>query len=342
MNLSNILKNRDVPDPDLWSDLSKSLRSKIKNQASIYTACPDLILESITQTRKFRFLLNDGAAIESVLIPDGKRLTACISTQVGCKMGCTFCATGLMGFSRNLQPSEIIEQIMAMNRWLIDNPMKKVNQKGSFWKGPPENGLYTKISHIVVMGMGEPFDNVHNLAKSISILESDLGLQYAGRRITVSTCGHIKGMTLFKNYCENLNIKVLLALSIGSPFDEERSVSMPVNKKWPLEDLINAIKIFPHPSRERVTLEYTLIKDHNDSAKHAEALAKFAHKCKGKVNLIPLNEHIKSNLKTPSTKDIESFQKILLNKKILTTIRKSLGQDIEAACGMLGRSSNVI
>jgi 23S rRNA (adenine2503-C2)-methyltransferase len=334
---------RDMSDPEQWTDLSKELRQKLRDISTTLVMEPDLIMQSTTGTVKFRFSLEDDSAIESVLIPDGKRLTACISTQVGCKMGCTFCATGKLGFSRNLEPSEIIEQIMSMNRWLNNNPMKRViheNIKNDINIEKLRGTFYEKITHIVVMGMGEPFDNVKNLASAISILQNDLALQFASRRITVSTCGHVKGMTEFGKLAESLDIRVLLALSMGSPFDEERSDCMPVNKKWNLDALVDAVRAFPHPPRERVTLEYTLIKDLNDTAAHAKALAKFAHRCNGKVNLIPLNEHKNSELKAPDKRAVEEFQQLLLNKKILATIRKSLGQDIEAACGMLGRSSN--
>lgn len=334
---------RDKSDPQQWTDLSKTLREQLKKISSTLVMTPDLILKSITGAVKFRFSLKDDSAIESVLIPDGKRLTACISTQVGCKMGCTFCATGKLGFSRNLYPSEIVEQIMAMNRWLDANPMKRMVHEN--FNNDPEreklkNTYYEKITQIVVMGMGEPFDNVKNLSIAISLLQNDLTLEFATRRVTVSTCGHLKGMTKFGEYASKFDIKVLLALSIGSPFNEERSECMPVNKKWNLDTLIEAIRVFPHPSKERVTLEYTLIKNINDSPAHARALAKFAHKCNGKVNLIPLNEHKDSDLKAPDKKDMEEFQQIILGKKIFATIRKSLGQDIEAACGMLGRRSD--
>lgn len=362
------LYHRDESDFSAWTDLSKGLRTRLAENASALILKADKVLKSSSGTLKFRFPLPDGGAVESVLIPDGKRLTACLSTQVGCRMGCTFCATGMAGLTRNLSSAEIIEQLMAMQRHLYSlgprvedelppdaeepdetNPGSTVQQgagpdgpcaEDNCIDSPPDSGgpseplslAGRRISHVVIMGMGEPFDNPDNLARALKIMQDDLGLQYSTRRITVSTCGHVKGMKQFAAH----GVRVLLALSVGSPFDEERSSVMPVNRKWPISEVLEAVRQFPHPPRERVTLEYTLIKGVNDTPAHARALAKLAHASNGKINLIRMNSHPGCGHVPPEEEKVLEFQQILLGSKVLATLRKSLGQDIFAACGTLG------
>ncbi|PKK91152.1 MAG: hypothetical protein CVV64_05125 [Candidatus Wallbacteria bacterium HGW-Wallbacteria-1] len=368
--------HRDSRDIDSWTDISRALRQKIMETSTILTLKPEKVTVSSTGTRKYKFRLHDGNCIESVLIPDGKRLTACLSTQVGCRMACGFCATGKAGLLRNLSAAEIIEQLMAMTRHVIENPpepetfaiaqsmgrgaryldsdhtdsaiakdsfidddidgsvdISESNENGANEPADEtEPGYERKISHIVIMGMGEPFDNADSLGDAIAMMKSIFGLQYASRRITVSTCGHVRGMDRFAGR----GIDLLLAVSVGSPFDDERASIMPVGRKWSISELLDAIRRFPHPPREKVTFEYTLIKDFNDSPDHARALGKMARSVKGKINLIRMNPHPGSSHLPPSEERIEAFQSILLQMRIVTTLRKSLGQDIAAACGMLG------
>jgi len=376
------LYHRDSRDVNSWTDISKALRQRIQETSTILTLVPEKVILSSTGTRKYKFRLSDGNCIESVLIPDGKRLTACLSTQVGCRMACDFCATGKAGFTRNLTAAEIVEQLMAMTRHVIEFPpepqafaIAQAMGRGAKYlqdetaapsaedseseaealacslipesqDSPDEEeesqektlDYERKISHIVIMGMGEPFDNAENLADALEIMKSVLGLQYASRRITVSTCGHVKGMQRFGER----GIDVLLAVSVGSPFDQERAAIMPVGRRWSISELLEAIRLFPHPPREKVTFEYTLIKGFNDTMEHAKALGKMARRVSGKVNLIRMNPHPGSEHMPPEEKLVEAFQTTLLHMGVITTLRKSLGQDISAACGMLGLEDKLL
>jgi 23S rRNA (adenine2503-C2)-methyltransferase len=291
------------------TNLSKAFRIQIQELARI--ADPEIERTQISKdgTKKILFRLEDGLFIESVLIPGKNHWTICVSTQAGCRMGCTFCMTGKQGFTRNLLPSEITGQIT----------MLRTNM--------PEGD---NIKNIVMMGMGEPLANYENTVKAIRIITSDFGFGFSNRKITVSTCG-IAPMIgqLGKDICVNL------AISLNAPDNETRSALMPVNKKYPLETLLAACRNYPMPGRRMLTFEYILIAGINDSPEDARKLAQLLKGIRCKLNLIAFNEYPGSTFRTPSEEKIKAFQHVLLNLHYTSIIRVSKGSDILAACGQL-------
>ncbi|WP_170018689.1 23S rRNA (adenine(2503)-C(2))-methyltransferase RlmN [Campylobacter sp. RM16190] len=273
---------------------------------------------------KYLFELKDGYRIESVLLPmkeeqsdeDGKltrhaRYTICVSSQVGCRMGCSFCLTAKGGLTRNLTPGEIVGQIL----WI-----KKAN-----------NIPYERRINIVYMGMGEPLDNLTNVSKAIKILMENDGLAIGARRQTVSTSG--LGSQIKK--LGEMNLGVLLAISLHAVTDELRTKLMPINKAYNIESVMQAVREFPIDMRKRVMFEYLVIKDMNDSIKDAKKLVKLLHGIKAKVNLIYFNPHEGSLYKRPELEDMLKFQEYLREHGVTCTIRQSKGLDISAACGQL-------
>jgi 23S rRNA (adenine2503-C2)-methyltransferase len=264
-------------------------------------------------TTKFLFKLLDGQAIESVLIPmkEGKN-TICVSTQVGCKMNCKFCATAKLGFIRNLQTWEIVYQVR-----YIYNQIKKETHR---------------TPNIVFMGMGEPLDNYENLIRAILIINNEHGLSISRRRITVSTCGIVPKIEELKKDLAYIN----LAISLNAADNLKRNYLMPINNSYPIEELINSAKDFPLPERKRLTFEYIMIKGFNDTQEDIKNLIKLLKPIKCKLNLIPLNKHLYSeNLYPSDAQTIENFAKQLRDKNMFVTVRKSKGESINAACGML-------
>ncbi len=303
-----------IYDFSQMSDLSLSSRDRLEKIAFLYRLAPKKVLRSIDGTVKIAWKLKDGNIIESVFIPEEKRKTICVSTQVGCGVGCKFCNTARMGFIRNLTVSEICLQILGFIEWL-----RKENPEG------------LPVRNIVFMGMGEPLLNYENLLKAISILTDDLGLNFSTRKITVSTCGIVPKI---RQLGKDTNVK--LAVSLHAPDNDTRSRLMPINKKYPLEQLIDVLKDYPVSPRKRITLEYLLIYGINDSETHARLLAKLLRNIKCKINLIPYNEiGEKDKFKAPREEDILRFQKVLIEEHYTATVRKSRGRDIDAACGQL-------
>jgi 23S rRNA (adenine2503-C2)-methyltransferase len=291
------------------TNLSKAFRIQIQEMARIAGPSIEKTQVSKDGTKKILFRLEDGLFIESVLIPGKNHLTICVSTQAGCRMGCTFCMTGKQVFKRNLLPSEITGQITVLRTAM------------------PEGDT---IRNIVMMGMGEPLANYENTLKAIRIITSDFGLGFSNRKITVSTCGIAPMIEqLGKDICVNL------AISLNAPDNETRSALMPVNKKYPLEILLDACRNYPMPGRRMLTFEYILIGGVNDSPKDAEKLARLLKKIRCKLNLIAFNEFPGSTFKSPSEEAIHTFQQILLNHHYTSIIRASKGSDILAACGQL-------
>ncbi|QCD53446.1 23S rRNA (adenine(2503)-C(2))-methyltransferase RlmN [Campylobacter sp. RM16192] len=273
---------------------------------------------------KYLFELKDGSRIESVLLPmkeeqtheDGKisrhaRYTICVSSQVGCRMGCSFCLTAKGGLKRNLTPGEIVGQIL----WI-----KKDN-----------NIPYERRINIVYMGMGEPLDNLNNVSKAIKILMENDGLAIGARRQTVSTSG--LGSQIKK--LGEMDLGVLLAISLHAVTDELRTKLMPINKAYNIESVMQAVREFPIDMRKRVMFEYLVIKDMNDSIKDAKKLVKLLHGIKAKVNLIYFNPHEGSEYRRPELEDMLKFQEYLRDHGVTCTIRQSKGLDISAACGQL-------
>ncbi|MBN2643993.1 MAG: 23S rRNA (adenine(2503)-C(2))-methyltransferase RlmN [Desulfuromonadaceae bacterium] len=297
---------RGVTDFDQMTDLSKDLRTTLKEKAYVSDWLPEATEVSRDGTRKYLYRLDDGETVESVRIPmDNDRATLCISSQVGCAMGCDFCLTGTFGFKRHLTAAEIVNQVCA---GLKDGPLQ----------------------NIVFMGMGEPLHNLDNVVRSLEILYDPAGLDYSSRKITVSTCGLVPQMAELGR-----RITANLAVSLNATTDEVRDRLMPINKRYPLHELMAACRVFPLPAKRRITFEYILIRDLNDAIADAKRLVKLLHGVKAKVNLIPFNEHEGAAYRCPDETTISAFQTYLLDRNIVAVRRASKGQDISAACGQL-------
>ena len=297
---------------DEFSSLPKPLRNKLKNLFSIYSITPKkTLLASDGNSQKILFHLHDEKPIESVLMRSGRRQTLCLSTQSGCAMDCSFCATGKMGLLRNLNSGEIIEQVLFFTRQL-----KNINQQ---------------LTNIVFMGMGEPFHNYKDVVNAINILNNQDGLHFGSRRITISTIGLIPQIGRIAEDLPQVN----LAVSLHAPNDELRSKLVPINRRYPLVDLINACRNYIKKTNRRISFEYVLIKNTNDDPSLADELGQLVKGMLCHINLIPYNTINKSEYEPPQIQKTKSFEKILLNKGIPTTIRKSQGREIKAACGQL-------
>lgn len=274
-------------------------------------ALPEIV-QSLTAkdgSTKFILKLSDGELIECVLMPEEKKNTLCISSQVGCAFGCLFCATGKLGAIRDLTADEIIAQIIVARQFLKDE----------------------KLTNLVFMGMGEPLDNLENVTAAIRILQSDFGLQFSPRRMTVSTSGYVP-----KIYeLAETGIRVKLAVSLNSAINDKRDEIMPINKMYNLSDLKKAILSFRKQSPWRVTLEYIMIPDFNMGEEDAKALIRFVGDISCKLNLIPYNKVEGFPWRSPTWKEATAFQDRLRELPIAVTIRKSRGTDISAACGQL-------
>ena len=300
-----------IKDFSQMTDISKELRAGLAEKAYFSRLTPLKEEHSADGTVKYAFQLDDGAIIESVLIPEEDRHTLCVSSQVGCAMGCGFCLTGTMGFRRNLRPSEIVNQVYAVVEMLHEHGQGQLN-------------------NLVFMGMGEPLANFDNLIPALKILMEQRGLDFSSRRITVSTCGIVPRI---KELGEK--VPVNLAISLHAVDDETRSKLMPVSKTYPIDDLLAACREFPLPKRRKIMFEYILIKDLNDSLEEARLLAKKLRGIRCKINLLPYNETDALPFQRPSEERIEAFQKILWNAGYTVLIRSSRGADISAACGQL-------
>jgi len=305
-------------------NLPKSLKEELEKNYTISPLETIKVEKSKDGSKKYLFKLQDNHTIEAVLLPmkkeerdkEGKivkeaRYTVCVSTQVGCKVGCAFCLTAKGGFVRNLTPGEIVGQLLAIKE---DNNI-------------PAN----RRVNIVYMGMGEPLDNLENLAKAIKIFSDPDGLNISPRRQTVSTSGLAPKI---KKLGE-MNLGVLLAISLHAVDDKLRERLMPINKAYNIESVIKAVKEFPIDQRKRVMFEYLVIKDVNDDLKSAKKLVKLLNGIKAKVNLIYFNPYPNSPFQRPSEEKVREFQRYLLDKGILCTVRESKGLDISAACGQL-------
>ena len=289
--------------------LARDFRTRMEGLTRIAEPAIDRIQTSQDGTKKVLFRIEDDLFIESVLIPGRNHWTACISTQAGCAMGCRFCLTARQGLRRNLLPSEITGQMTMLRRHT------------------PE-GL--EIKNIVLMGMGEPLANYDHALKAIRILTSDHGLGFSSRKVTVSTCGIAPWIVqLGKDVCVNL------AISLNAPDDRRRDELMPVNRKYPLKELLRACRDYPMPGRRMLTFEYILMAGVNDSPADAEKLARLLRGLHCKLNLIAFNEFPGSVYRTPTPEAVSAFQQILLDNHYTAILRASHGRDILAACGQL-------
>lgn len=294
--------------PGEFTDLPLELRQQLEADFIINPLQLKEKVSSKDGTVKYLFELLDDNFIETVMIPAGKRQTFCLSTQVGCKFHCAFCASGLHGFKRNLEAGEIVSQVL--------------NLKYNYGHQP---------TNFVLMGMGEPLDNLDNVLKAIRILNDQNGLAMGARRITVSTVGLIPGLKKLVNF----ELQINLSLSIHSAIDDKRTQLMPVNKKYPLEELIKAAEDYLQAGGRQLTLEYIVIGGFNDSLYDAEALAAISRRLKAKVNLIAYSPVAGFKWQPPAEEEVERFKKWLEERKVRVTIRQSKGIDIAAACGQL-------
>ncbi len=323
---------RQADSFDEMTDLSKDVRKMLKE----YFIIPRLEIAksqfSADGTEKLLFKLTDGNYIEAVLIPQKDHFTLCISSQAGCAYGCRFCLTARCGFQRNLTSAEMVSQIRDARKHLsmrgdaagsaapVTDPLKTVST------GP--------LSNIVFMGMGEPLANYDAVVKALNIItDSDFGLKFSPRRVTVSTCGLVPEIRRL-----GLDTDVNLAVSLNAVDDKTRSMLMPVNRKYPLKALLNVCRTYRMKPRNKITFEYILIKGVNDSDEDAKQLVKMLEPIKSKINLIPFNEHEKhekNEFRRPSAAKVSHFLQILLDRQVTAIVRKSKGDDISAACGQL-------
>jgi 23S rRNA (adenine2503-C2)-methyltransferase len=299
------------------TELSKDLRKKFAEKAYISNLEVLKREKAADGTEKFLFGLEDGESIESVLIPDENRLTLCISSQVGCAMCCRFCLTGTMGLKRNLNAHEIADQIISVKRLYQSQPTPARGDEGG------------GITNIVFMGMGEPLANFDNVTEAIRRITENMKI--SPRRITVSTSGVVPMIPELAVKAP----KVKLAVSLNATNDLVRDYVMPVNKAYPIRTLMDACRKFPLPAGGRITFEYVLLKDVNDSPEDAKRLIQLLKGIPSKVNLIPFNPYPGSEFRRPDDETVSEFQNILLNAHMTAIIRKSKGQDILAACGLL-------
>lgn len=296
---------------DEMTNISKDLRKKLADTFSLYKI-KLLVKQTGDNVNKYLFQLEDGNKIESVLMFHDYGISICVSSQVGCNMGCAFCESGRLKKVRNLLAYEIVEQIL-----IIEEDIKK------------------RITHVVVMGIGEPFDNYDNVLKFVKIINCNKGIDIGSRHITISTCGIIPGIKKFMEEDGQVN----LAISLHAPNNELRSKIMPINKAYPLEKLMEVIKEYISKTNRRVTFEYIMLESVNDSEKEALELVKLLKGINCYVNLIPYNETENIEFKRTKEWKILKFYDILKSNKINTTIRKEFGGSVDAACGQL-RANN--
>ena len=310
------LHQRGATSFDEMTDLSKDLRVALKESFEIRnTEIAIRRVSKIDGTKKYLFRLNDGEMIESVLMKYKHGYSICISTQVGCKMGCTFCATGKSGFSRDLLPSEMISEIQTAQK-----------------------DIGERISNVVLMGMGEPLDNYKNVLRFLELVSSENGLNIGMRHISLSTCGLVE-----KIYdLADRKLQLTLSVSLHAPNDEIRSRTMPVNRKWNVEQLLKACRYYSDVTGRRISFEYAMIRDVNDTPRHAALLCRKLAGMGAHVNMIPLNNVEESPLKPSTRETIRQFQQTLENAGITATVRRSLGGDIDASCGQLRRKQQLM
>ena len=301
---------KGVTDLAAMSDLPKDFRAALAARASVEVPEVERRTPSQDGSQKLVLRYGDGARVQAVLMPDGDRLTLCVSTQVGCGFACAFCYTGTMGLERNLSAGEIVAQVMVAREELAA-------------------GL--RITHIVYMGMGEPLANYTATVKSLRLLTDPQAFAFAPRRITVSTVGLVSGIERLAKE----NLRVNLAVSLHATSNEIRDRIMPVNRGFAIEELLAACRRFPLPFRQRMTFEYVLLEGINDSAEDARRLVKLLKGIRGKINLIPFNDWEGSSFARPPLARILDFQTVLLEHGIRATVRWSKGEDIGAACGQL-------
>lgn len=315
--------HRHVTDFDAMTDLGKALRAKLQQHAEVVVPQIQFEKPSTDGTHKWLLGMDGGNAIEAVFIPDKGRGTLCVSSQVGCALNCQFCSTATQGFNRNLSTAEIIGQVWVAARHLGNVPH-----------------LQRKLTNVVMMGMGEPLMNFDNVVRAMSVMRDDLGYGLASKRVTLSTAGMVPMIDRLSTESD-----VSLAVSLHAANDELRTELVPLNKKYPIAELMAACARYVQGSKKRdsVTFEYTMMRGINDQPQHARELARLMRlfdntvqaKDAAKVNLIPFNPFPGTRYERSSEADIRAFQKILLDAQVLTMVRRTRGDDIDAACGQL-------
>ena len=308
------LQQKGVSDFAAMTNLSRDLRDKL-NETCYIAGCQieKKSVSALDPTVKYLFRLYDGEFIESVLMKSKYGYSLCVSTQVGCRMNCAFCATGKSGFIRDLSAGEILSQIHAAQR--------------------DEN---VRVSHLVLMGMGEPFDNYDNVLRFLKLVNDENGLNIGMRNISLSTCGIVPGIEKL----EKENLQLTLSVSLHAPNNAIRSSLMPINRKYPVEELIRACRRYADATSRRISYEYTMLGGVNDSDECAYELASLLKGTLSHINLIPANDVTESGLKSSSPQRIRAFADILQNEGRTVTVRRSLGGDIDASCGQL-RSKHI-
>lgn len=305
-----LYRNR-VDSFDQMTNVAKKTIEELKED--FYFGSLEIALKqvSLDGTTKYLFRLNDGKLIETVLMRHNYGNSICVTTEVGCNMGCSFCASGELGKVRNLELAELVEQVL-----MVQKDLDKV---------------YERISNIVVMGIGEPFDNYDNVLKFLKVVNFPKGLEIGARHITVSTCGIVPKIKEFASF----ELQVNLAISLHAPNNNLRSKIMKINKVYPIEEIMDAVKYYLEKTNRRVTFEYILLKDVNDSTQCAKELAHLIKGMNAYVNLIPYNEVTTKSYRKVTRETAEQFFKILDDNHIQTTLRMEHGADIDAACGQL-------
>ena len=294
-----------VTDIEAMTNLSKVARERLKEHCDLGLSAPLKVSVSTDGTKKYLFRTSEGEYIESALIPDGERMTLCVSSQAGCKMGCKFCATGRMGFRHHLTATEIINQILSI----------------------PERD---QLTNLVFMGMGEPLDNIDNLMRTLDILTAEWGLAWSPTRITVSTAGVAR--TLPRLLDES---KVHIAVSLHNPFPEERKEIMPIENSYSIKEVCDILRRYDFTHQRRVSFEYIVLEGMNCSIRHIKELSRLLDGIKCRINLIRFHKIPDSPFFSPELEKIIEFRDTLTKRGIQTTLRASRGEDIEAACGLL-------
>ncbi len=341
------IHQRQVFDPEQMTNLGKSLREELARDGLSAPVTVEQVQRSNDGTRKLLLRLQDGRAVECVLIPmsndedadvaaageddseayaDGERagdapakpVTLCISTQVGCAMGCVFCASGQAGLTRGLGAAEVVSQVLLAKSYL----------------DPDE-----QLRNLVFMGMGEPLHHYDETVRALRLITSADGLNMSPRRITVSTVGLVPNIARLG---ADFDGKIGLAVSLHAPDNETRDKIMPVNKRFDVQQLLDGLRRYPLPNRRRITIEYTLIDQVNDSDEHARRLAKALSGLRAKVNLIPLNPIADSELRAPSGRRVEAFRRVLGDSRISCSVRRRRGDDVDAACGQLALKNQLV
>ncbi|MEE3237435.1 MAG: 23S rRNA (adenine(2503)-C(2))-methyltransferase RlmN [Pseudomonadota bacterium] len=309
------IHQRGVLDIDSMTDISKNLREHLKKTTEIRLPVIVESYESDDGSRKWIIDIDSGSKVEMVYIPEAGRGTLCVSSQAGCTLDCSFCATGKQGFDRNLSSAEIIGQL-----WLANE------QLGTF------KGISQRVTNVVMMGMGEPLLNFDNVMEAISLMMDDCAYGLSKRKVTISTAGVVPAIDRMKDYTD-----ASLAISLHAPNDELRSQLMPINKKYPINELFRAVRAYfaSLPDRRVPVIEYVLIAGINDHRQHARDLAELLKSLPCKINLIPFNPFDMSSYRRPSSSSVSNFRQILQQAGYTVTVRTTRGDDIRAACGQL-------